>query len=193
MSFAGRDVYFSVDVEADGAIPLVHSLSSLGACVAGSFGAREFTRADPTQHTFYAELQPVGDEFDEAAAAVAGLDRGRLAREGEAPVDGMTRFATWVRETAGEGRPVFVAYPASFDWNWVSTYLARYAPENPFGFSGVLDMKTMYIVKAGVRIGKAAKRAMPAHLLSTRPHTHNALDDAIEQADLFANLFEWSG
>ena len=105
----------------------------------------------------------------------------------------MTRFAQWVREIAGEGRPVFIAYPASFDWNWVSTYLARYAPENPFGFSGVLDMKTMYLVKAGVRIGKAAKRAMPSHLLSTRPHTHNALDDAIEQADLFANLFEWAG
>ena len=105
----------------------------------------------------------------------------------------MTRFAEWVRETAGEGRPVFTAYPASFDWNWVSTYLARYAPENPFGFSGVMDMKTMYMVKADVRIGKAAKRAMPSHLLSTRPHTHNALDDAIEQADLFANLFEWAG
>ena len=49
----------------------------------------------------------------------------------------------------------------------------------------------MYVVKAGVRIGKAVKRAMPRELLSTRPHTHNARDDAIEQADLFANLFEW--
>jgi DNA polymerase III epsilon subunit-like protein len=193
MSFAGRDVYFSVDVEADGPIPLVHSLSSLGACVAGAFGQGEFLRVDPTQHTFYAELQPVSDEFDAEAAAVSGLDRAKLAREGETPEAGMTRFAEWVRETAGEGRPVFTAYPASFDWNWVSTYLARYGPENPFGFSGVLDMKTMYLVKAGVRIGKAAKRAMPSHLLSTRPHTHNALDDAIEQADLFANLFEWAG
>jgi len=30
-------------------------------------------------------------------------------------------------------------------------------------------------------------------LLSTRPHTHYALDDAQEQAELFANLFEWDG
>ena len=141
MSFAGRDVYFSVDVEADGPIPLVHSLSSLGACVAGAFGQGEFTRVDPTAHTFYAELQPVGDEFDAEAAAVSGLDREALKREGEAPEAAMARFATWVRETAGEGRPVFTAYPASFDWNWVSTYLARYGPENPFGFSGVLDRR----------------------------------------------------
>jgi hypothetical protein len=27
--------------------------------------------------------------------------------------------------------------------------------------------------------------------LSKRPDTHNARDDAVEQADLFANLFEW--
>ncbi|MCW2865215.1 MAG: exonuclease [Actinoallomurus sp.] len=32
---------------------------------------------------------------------------------------------------------------------------------------------------------------MPAELPSRRPHTHNALDDAIEQADLFQNLMAW--
>jgi hypothetical protein len=185
------DVYVSVDVEADGPIPLVHSLSSLGAAVAGRFDGREFTRADPTAETFYAELQPVSDEFDPEAAAVAGLDREELKRSGEEPVTAMTRFAEWVRAVAAEGRPVFVAYPASFDWTWVSIYLTKFARENPFGFSGALDMKTMYLVKAGVRIGKATKRAMPPELLSKRPHTHNARDDAVEQADLFANLFEW--
>jgi DNA polymerase III epsilon subunit-like protein len=191
---AGVDVYFSVDVEADGPIPLVHSLSSLGAAVAGRFDGASFTRADPAAETFYAELQPLGEEFDAAAAAVSGLDRERLRREGEPPEQAMARFVAWVRATAGaDGRPVFVAYPASFDWTWVSIYLARFGGENPFGFSGVLDMKTMYATKARVRIGKAVKRAMPPELLSARPHTHNARDDAIEQADLFANLFEWSG
>jgi hypothetical protein len=34
---------------------------------------------------------------------------------------------------------------------------------------------------------------MPRELLSRRRHTHNALDDAIEQAELFANLWEWAG
>src|SRR5262249_15703103 len=117
-------------------------------------------------------------------------DREALKREGEHPAEAMTRFAAWVR--ALDGRPVLVAYPAAFDWPWVSIYLTRFAGENPFGFSGAIDMKTMYLTKAGgVRIGKATKRAMPKHLLSKRPHTHNARDDAIEQADLFANLFEW--
>jgi hypothetical protein len=34
---------------------------------------------------------------------------------------------------------------------------------------------------------------MPRHLHSAREHTHNALDDAIEQADLFASLMRWDG
>ena len=40
---------------------------------------------------------------------------------------------------------------------------------------------------------RSTKRQMPAALLSARPHTHNALDDAVEQAELFQNLFRWGG
>ncbi len=191
---AGEDVYFSVDVEADGPVPLVHSMLSLGACVAATYDGRRFVRADPTARTFYAELRPVGDEFVPEALAVSGLDRDRLATEGEPPEQAMTRFARWVEQAADGGRPVLVAYPASYDWPWVSAYLGRFAPGlAPFGFSGVLDLKTMYLVCARVRIGKATKRSMPRGLLSDRPHTHHALDDAVEQADLFANLWEWTG
>jgi 3' exoribonuclease, RNase T-like len=192
--FAGSDVYISVDVETDGSVPLVHSLLSLGACVAGAFDGTVFRRLDPIGSTFYAELQPIGDEFDPAALAAARLDRDRLAVEGEDPVAAMGRFVAWVHEAVRGGRPVFVAYPASFDWPWVAAYLGRYAAgAAPFGFSGVLDVKTMYVSKARVRIGKAAKRAMPEELLSARPHTHHALDDAMEQAELFANLWDWAG
>jgi hypothetical protein len=192
--YTGADVYISVDVEADGPVPLVHSLLSLGACVAGTFDGEVFRRSDPLDCTFYAELRPVGDEFDPAALEAAQLDRVRLAVEGEDPEVGMRRFVEWVHEAARGGRPVFVAYPASFDWPWVAAYLGRYAAGvSPFGFSGVLDVKTMYVVKAQVRIGKAAKRAMPEELLSSRPHTHHALDDAVEQAELFANIWEWPG
>ena len=48
-------------------------------------------------------------------------------------------------------------------------------------------------MRAGVPIGAAVKGRMPAHLLSSRRHTHHALDDAVEQADLFANLMTWQG
>lgn len=192
--FAGSDVYISVDVETDGSVPLVHSLLSLGACVAGTFDGTVFRRLDPIDCTFYAELKPIGAEFDPAALAVARLDRDRLAVEGEDPAAAMGRFVAWVDEAVRGGRPVFVAYPASFDWPWVAAYLGRYAAgAEPFGFSAVLDVKTMYVSKARVRIGKAAKRAMPDELLPARPHTHHALDDAVEQAELFGNMWDWAG
>lgn len=192
MRHDGEDVYVSVDVEADGPVPLVNSMLALGASVAGTYDGRTFVAHDPTAATFYAELRPIAVEFDPAAAAVSRLDRDRLCREGEDPAVALTRFASWVRDVAQAGRPVFVAYPAAFDWPWVWAYLCRYAVGgSPFGFSSVLDMKTMYLVKAGVRIGQAVKRHMPKELLSSRPHAHHARDDAIEQAEMFANLFVW--
>lgn len=184
------DMYFSVDVEADGPIPGPYSMLSLGAAVAGTM-AESFTRADPTAATFYRELRPISDEFVPAALAVSGLDRAALARDGADPHAAMREFSRWVTETAGEARPVFAAYPASFDWMFVYWYLIRFTGASVFGHSGCLDMKTAYAVRAGVPFGRAHKRAMPRQLLSTRPHTHHALDDAVEQADLLANLLTW--
>jgi hypothetical protein len=33
---------------------------------------------------------------------------------------------------------------------------------------------------------------MPDVLRPSTPHTHDALEDAIEQGELFANVFEWN-
>ncbi len=186
------DLYFSVDVEADGPIPGPYSMLSFGAVAAGTM-AESFTPAGPRPATFYRELRPISDEFVPAALAVSGLDRDVLAREGSDPAVAMREFSRWVTATAGDARPVFTAYPASFDWMFVYWYLIRFTGGSVFGHSGCLDMKTAYAIRAGVPFGRAHKRAMPRHLLSTRPHTHHALDDAAEQADLFANLMTWDG
>lgn len=185
-------MYFSVDVEADGPIPGPYSMLSFGAVAAGTM-AESFSPAGASPATFYRELRPISDEFVPAALAVSGLDRDVLAREGADPAVAMREFGRWVTETAGECRPVFVAYPASFDWMFVYWYLIRFTGSSVFGHSGCLDVKTAYAIRARVPFGRAHKRAMPRQLLSTRPHTHHALDDAAEQADLFANLMSWDG
>jgi 3'-5' exoribonuclease Rv2179c-like domain len=185
------DMYFSVDVEADGPIPGPYSMISFGAAVAGTRGAEGFQVADPADRTFYRELRPISDDFVRAALAVSGLDRAALVRDGTDPATAMTEFATWVADTAGPARPVVVAYPACYDWMFLYWYLIRFTGTSVFGHSSCLDLKTLYAVKADVPLGGAVKSRMPAHLLSTRPHTHHALDDAIEQADLAANLMTW--
>ncbi|MFI9544188.1 exonuclease [Streptomyces sp. NPDC052016] len=186
-------LYVSVDIEADGPIPGPYSMLSLGAAVAGVQDGDGFTAADPTARTFYCELRPVSEEFVPEALAVSGLDRDRLRVEGLDPRVAMARFTRWVREVSGDAQPVMCGYPASYDWTFLYWYLIRFTGVSPFGHSGCLDMKTLYATKAGLPLRAVAKGTMPRELLSRRRHTHHALDDAVEQAELFANLMEWPG
>lgn len=186
-------IYISVDVEADGPIPGEYSMLSFGAAVAGRQDASGFSPVSPDADTFYRELKPISEAYDAEALAVSGLDRERLLAGGEDPAAAMTAFAAWVEEIRDGAKPVVVGYPACYDWMFLYWYLIRFAGRSPFGHSGCLDMKTLYAVKAGVPLGAVAKRTMPKRLLPDRPHTHHALDDAVEQAELFANLMRWSG
>jgi hypothetical protein len=186
-------VYISVDVEADGPIPGPFSMLSFGAAVAGFHEAQGFRATDPQAQTFYRELRPISEDFVPEALAISGLDRDHLMGEGTPPPQAMAEFAHWVEATADGAKPVLVAYPACYDWMFVYWYLIKFHGKSPFGHSGCLDMKAMYATKADVPISATGKRSMPRHLLSSRPHTHHALDDAIEQAELFANLQRWKG
>ncbi|MCZ4610671.1 exonuclease [Streptomyces sp. Lzd4kr] len=198
--------YISVDIEADGPIPGPYSMLSIGAAVAGVQDGDGFTAADPEERTFYRELRPIGEEFVPEALAVSGLDRERLLVEGGEPTVALTEFSEWVREVSAGAQPVMCGYPASYDWTFLYWYLIRFTGASPFGHSGCLDMKTLYATKAGLPLRAVAKGTMPRELLSRRRHTLPqaldfaraggtpiALDDAVEQAELFANLMEWQG
>ena len=166
---------------------------SFGFVVAGRFDGRNFEAADPKAATFYRELRPISDDFKPRALEIAGLDRERLATEGAEPEAAMSAAAEWVVEQAGEARPVLVGYPAVFDWMFLHWYFLNYLGSSPFGFSGALDIKTIYQQKAGVTLSETERADLPPALRPSGEHTHNALDDALEQAEIFANLFAWSG
>ncbi|MGY6021263.1 3'-5' exonuclease [Streptomyces spinosirectus] len=185
--------YISVDVEADGPIPGPYSMLSLGAAVAGTQTADGFTAADPERQTFYRELRPISEEFVPEALAVSGLDRARLRTDGAEPAVALAEFSAWVAEVSAGAQPVMCGYPASYDWTFLYWYLIRFTGASPFGHSGCLDMKTLYATKAGLPLRAVAKGTMPRRLLSRRRHTHHALDDAVEQAELLANLMNWPG
>jgi hypothetical protein len=188
------DVYFSADVETDGPIPGPFSILSFALVYAGRFDGAHFTRPEDYEQSFYRELRPISEEFDPEALRVNGLDRKRLAREGTQPSVAMTEAAQWVQALAGSARPILVAYPLSFDWTWLYWYFVRFsAIGSPFNHSGCFDMKTAFAVKGRLPVAASGRNGLVAGLRSTRPHTHDALDDAIEQAEIFANLFEWKG
>ena len=187
-----KDVYFSADIETDGSIPGPFSMLSFALVYAGQFDGEAFERPDSYDKSFYRELKPISDSYDAEALAINGLNRQNLLTDGCDPARAMDEANVWVNQIAGEGRPVFVAFPLSFDWSWVYWYFMRYSTKgSPFGHSRCFDIKTALSVKSGNTISSSGKSNIPMELRAKQAHTHHALDDAIEQAEIFANLFEW--
>lgn len=187
------DLYISADVETDGPVPGPYSLLSFGLSAVGKYDGRTLERWPERDHTFYRELRPISEEFQPEALKINGLDRKQLLEEGSDPKDAMAEAADWVRDMCPECRPVLVAYPVAFDWAFLYWYFERFAPGgSPFGHSSCLDIRTLYQAVAGTVFDQSGKTAMPEFLKPRSPHTHNALDDAVEQGELFSNLLGWS-
>lgn len=178
---AKPEIYVSTDIEADGPIP--------GPCSMLSFASAAYTPDKELVDTFEANLETLPgatpdpdtmrwwERFPEAWEA--------CRREPEPPAAALPRYAKWVRGL--RGRPVFVAYPAGFDFTFVYWYLLRFAGDNPFGHSA-LDIKTFAMAMLGKPYRDSVKANMPRRWLDDVPHTHVALDDAIEQGRLFCNM-----
>ncbi len=169
--------FISVDIEASGPVPGEYSMLSLGACVVGA-----------TEENFYVELAPITRKVDAAALAVSGFDLDTLAQTGTAAERAMAEFAAWLaRILPRDVEPVFVAYPLAFDWMFVAYYFHRFLGHNPFGYSG-LDVKSFYMGLTR-RGWHAADEFPPEQLFKMYTDlTHNAREDAIAQAQLFAEL-----
>src|SRR5579885_902504 len=188
------DVYFSADVETDGPIPGPFSILSFALVYAGSFDGRRFQRPDDYEQRFYKELRPISNNFEPEALRVNGLDRARLCLHGEPPEKAMTEACRWVKSVAGTAQPVLVAYPLSFDWSWLYWYFMRFSADgSPFAYSRWLAFQSKKNVKAGIPITEAGRSRIDPSLRSRHAHTHHAVDDAIEQAEIFAKVFEWEG
>jgi hypothetical protein len=188
------DAYFSADVETDGPIPGPYSLLSFAIVYAGSFDGKRFKRPLSYSEVFYRELRPISDKYQQEALDVNGLDRPRLVLQGEDPRVVLTEAYHWVNQIAGTAKPVLVAYPLSFDWTWLYWYFVSFSQEgSPFEYSRCFDIKTALAVKARIPISEAGRSRLHQALSSKHKHTHHAIDDAVEQADIFANIFEWEG
>lgn len=175
------EIYVSTDVEVDGPIPGPHSMIS--------FGSAAF-RADKNMvGTFSAnlELLPGATGHPDTMAWWAGHPDAWQAcrRNPRDPASAMADYAAWLDGLPG--KPVFVGYPAAFDFMFVYWYLMRFVGRSPFSFSA-LDIKTMAMVLLGLEYRVSTKRNMPARWFDEVPHTHVALDDAIEQGRLFCNI-----
>lgn len=185
------DAFFSVDVETDGPIPGPFSMLSFAFVFVGTFDGRKFEREPTFTKTFYRELKPISKNFDQESLQISGLDRDSLCEQGEEPKDAMIAANEWILQTAGADCPVLVAYPVSFDWTWLYWYFVSYLDgDSPFKHSRCFDVKTAVALTTHRSVCKSGRHNLPVHLKSDFGHTHNALDDAIEQADIVGKVLE---
>jgi hypothetical protein len=177
------ELYISTDIETDGPIPGPNSMLS--------FGSAAYTADKQRVATFTANLELLPGAFPDPDTA-KWWETQPVAWEAcrqniEPPEVVMPRYVSWLKSL--KGKPVFVGYPAGFDFLFIYWYLIKFAGESPFSFSA-LDMKTFAMAQLKLDYRDSTKRKMPKHWFDEFPHTHIALDDAIEQGALFCNMLK---
>jgi hypothetical protein len=176
-----EEIYVSTDIEADGPIPGPHSMLSFASAA---------YRADKTLISTFArnlETLPGAAAHPKTAEWWANQPEAWAAcrKDLHAPELAMRAYVEWLKSLPG--KPVFVGYPAAYDFMFVYWYLMRFAGESPFSHSA-LDIKTFAMVLLGKGYRDATKKHMPRAWFDPHPHTHVALDDALEQGALFCNM-----
>lgn len=173
-----EECFISVDVETTGPVPAIYSMYQLGACVVGD-----------EKSQFFGEIQLISEQVVPEALAACNVTLEQLRLRGDSPTTVMEKFSDWATKVAGKRKPILVAFAATFDWMFVEWYLQVFTGGSPFGHAG-LDMKAYYMGLTGCRWDETKMSRIHPRYRSTRPHTHNALDDAIEQAEMFAKMLE---
>lgn len=180
---SNSEIYVSTDVEADGPIPGPNSMLS--------FASAAYSSDKELISTFTANLETL------SAATPNPETMNWWSKNQEAwdacrkdlisPKEAMTNYYKWLKSLPG--KPIFVGYPAAYDFMFVYWYLIQFTGESPFSHSA-LDIKSyaMAILKSDYQ--KSSKKHMPKEWFDDLPHTHVALDDAIAQGALFCNILK---
>ncbi|MBI3897676.1 MAG: exonuclease [Gammaproteobacteria bacterium] len=176
------EIYVSTDIEADGPIPGPHSMLSFASVA---------YLADKTElQTFSANLETLPGatvdprtaewwkNFPEAWAA--------CRKDTRSPEVVMPEYLKWLQ--ALPGTPIFLGWPANWDFMWIYWYLVRFTGERPFR-ENALDVRSYAMGMRKSTFRQTSRTYLPKRWFDERPHTHVALDDALEQGTLFCNMY----
>lgn len=153
--------YIVVDVESDNQSPANGSIVCFGAVLV----------SDPTK-TFYGQIRPITNIWEEKALAVSGFSREEHLKFDE-PYVVMKQFDDWLNEVS-VGNPIFISDNPAFDWQWINYYFWKYLNKNPFGFSA----RRIGDLYCGL-VKNASKNSEWKKKYRLTSHTHNPVDDSM--------------
>lgn len=176
------EIYVSTDIETNGPAPGIHSMLSFASAayladktLISTFSANltllPNTISNPDTMKFW-------EDFPQAYAAC----RTNL----QDPEIAIPAYVQWVKDLPG--KPAFLAYPAGFDFSFMYYYMHRFAGESPFSCTAI-DIRSYAMAMQQSEFREILRRTLPPEWFEPNiPHTHIALDDAIEQGLLFCNM-----
>ena len=177
-------IFCSVDIETDGPIPGDYSMLSIGAVA--------FAKDGVEVSSFYCTLNPLPDARQHPDTMKWWGNHQDAWKEVQkrpvAPATAMQLFYSWLKRLPG--KPIFVGYPATFDFSFVYWYLIHFGHDSPFSFSAI-DLKTYAYVLLDIPYNQMIKRNMPEEWFTGDKHSHHALEDAKEQGKIFIEMLKF--
>jgi hypothetical protein len=179
------ELYVSLDVEADGPCPGLHSMLSLGMAA--------FTLDKELVGTFSRNLHVLDGARTDARTTAwwqtpANVEAFRRSREALVePRAAMRDVREWLLAMRRFGKPVICGAPSGFDFTFLYYYFQRELGETPVGFAS-LDLRSYAAAVLKRQYRHVGKNSYPVDWIDADlPHTHVALDDALEQGCILVN------
>jgi hypothetical protein len=105
-----------------------------------------------------------------------------------APRTAMIECRDWLEHMRRYGRPIICGAPSGFDFTFLYYYFQRELGESPVGFAS-LDLRSYAAAVLKRQYRQVGKNSFPQDWIDDGlPHTHVALDDAIEQGCILVNM-----
>jgi hypothetical protein len=159
-----------------------------------SFGLAAFTVEKELVGTFSRNLELLdGAETDDRTmrwwAQPEQVEAYKRSRENlVSPRGAMVECKGWLEEMRRFGKPLICGAPSGFDFTFMYYYFQRFIGESPIGFAS-LDLRSYAAAVMKRQYRHVGKRQYPAEWIDENlPHTHVALDDAIEQGCILINM-----
>jgi len=186
--------YVVCDIEADGPIPGPHSMISLGAVAVNKEGYQygefeinflplENAKPHPVTIKWFTTHAPEAFEYTKLNQV--------------SPKKGMNKFADWLL-TLPPPR-VMAAHPAPLDFMWINWYIQTFLIDrleeppftSPFFDSkgqGAFDIKSYAAAVLRKKFTEIHRDNYPSELHDNTKHSHKAIEDAREYAQLLIKL-----
>ncbi len=181
------DVFVSTDIESDGHLPGKHSMLS--------FAAAALNIDRQVLDTFERNLEtlPYAEQCPDTMAFWAKYPEAyqRTRENCIHPAQAFNEFRDWTNSLKKYGPPIFMVYPGRFDMRFIDWYSLSFINESLLGRSSI-DLKTYAYATLKMPFRRCVKKNFPKKWFTNRPHTHVALDDAIEQGELGVNMIRYN-